>query len=161
MSIMAGDGSIAKFWEDSWCGDTSFKIQFHRLYTLSSLQSALVRYFWSSDGWTFSWRRHIRGGVEALQLENLVGLLLSVVMTSIPDKWTRDFDSSGSFSVKSTRRHIKSFRLPVGSIAKRWNKYVQIKINIFCAVFCCTRFLLGGFGEYKCGGRFFSLSYLS
>lgn len=49
-------------------------------------QGALVRDFWSSAGWTFSWRHPIRGGVKGLQFENLMDLLTPVVMTSILGK---------------------------------------------------------------------------
>lgn len=69
--------------------------------------------------------------MEALQFENLMGLLRPIVLTSIPDKWSWVFGSSGTFSVNTIRRQIDSVRLPVGNIAMRWNKYVPIKVNIF------------------------------
>lgn len=48
MSIMVGDGSIAKFWDDTWCGGVSLKIQFHKLYALSLMKGGIVCDYWSS-----------------------------------------------------------------------------------------------------------------
>nr|KAJ0189439.1 hypothetical protein LSAT_V11C800425000 [Lactuca sativa] len=46
-------------------------------------------------------RRPIRGGGESMQLENILSILSSVVLSTVPDKWSWDLDPSGCFSVKS------------------------------------------------------------
>lgn len=42
MFIVIGDGPLARFWNDAWCGEFIFKTQFPRLYALSDVQNALV-----------------------------------------------------------------------------------------------------------------------
>nr|KAJ0199062.1 hypothetical protein LSAT_V11C600306580 [Lactuca sativa] len=53
-SIVMGDGYVAWFWEDVWCGGMLFKTQFHRLFFLSLLKDGLVSDFWTSGGWSWS-----------------------------------------------------------------------------------------------------------
>lgn len=85
---------------------------------------------YSSSGWSFSWRRSIKGGVESQQLNILLALLSNIQLHSIPDKWEWDLDPSGLFSVRSTRRRIDDERLPSGLRPTRWNHFLSKKINI-------------------------------
>lgn len=63
-------------------------------------------------------------------MDNLLELLRIVSLTSLSDKWSWEFDSSGFFSLKSARRQIDFARLAVGNVPTRWNKYVLIKVKI-------------------------------
>ncbi|CAH1426155.1 unnamed protein product [Lactuca virosa] len=117
ISIVVGDGSVARFWEDVWCGGVLFKTQFPRLYSLSLMKDGLVAYFWTSSGWNFFWRRHIRGGIEAEQFQSLMQILTPIQLSSTPDRWSWSLDPSGVFSVNSMRRHIDSLSLPIFRIS--------------------------------------------
>nr|KAJ0208350.1 hypothetical protein LSAT_V11C500259680 [Lactuca sativa] len=131
MSIVITDESLAKFWEDVWCGGLIFKNQFPRLYALSNVNNALVGDLWSPNGWYLTWRHAIKGWVETLQFDNLMELISTIVLGSHPDRWYWELDSTGLFSVKSIRRYIDDVRLLVGGAITRWNKYVRIKVNVF------------------------------
>lgn len=50
-----------------------------------SNKDVMVSYLWSSSGWSFLWRLPIIGGVESGQLNNLLGLLCSVSLSSHMD----------------------------------------------------------------------------
>ena len=102
-----------------WCGGVLFKMQFHRLFSLSLLKDGLVSDFWTSGGWNFSWRRGIREGVEAEQLESLIQILTPIQLTSIPDRWSWSLDPSGVFSVSSMRRYIDSISPSVSGVGTR------------------------------------------
>ena len=50
-------------------------VSFGRLFALATNQDARVSEFWSLVGWTFHWRRGIRGGVDSTQFDDRVELL--------------------------------------------------------------------------------------
>ncbi|GKA42377.1 hypothetical protein Tco_0735037 [Tanacetum coccineum] len=69
-----------------------FKALYRRKYHIGvavKLQSPLVS----------SFRRNVRGGIEEQQLEHLVALLDSVILSNSNDRWVSDLngDESGSF----------------------------------------------------------------
>lgn len=57
--------------------------------------------------------------MEALQYDTLLELLSSVFWVHGPDKWKWDLESSGIFSVKSSRKHIDNHTLPMGMLVTR------------------------------------------
>lgn len=71
---------------DIWCGNVPFKTRLHRLYALSDNKNGMVKDFWGSQQWTFSWRCQIRGGVESSELSALIGLLEEVKILVVPNK---------------------------------------------------------------------------
>lgn len=95
-----------------------------------SSNNALGMEFWSSSGRDFSWQGPIRGGIETFQFQSFLELLSSMELGSQPDRWNWELDNSGIFSVSSIRRYIDDFRLLVGGIVTRWNKFVPIKVNV-------------------------------
>nr|KAJ0223012.1 hypothetical protein LSAT_V11C200087660 [Lactuca sativa] len=115
ISIVVGDGYVAWFWEDVWCGGVLFKTHFHRLFSLSLLKDGLVSDFWPFGGWNFSWKRGIRGGVETEQLESFMQILTPIQLTSIPNRWSWSLDPSGVFSISSMIR-LRLNRIPVQSV---------------------------------------------
>ncbi|GKB42503.1 hypothetical protein Tco_0887445 [Tanacetum coccineum] len=46
---------------------------------------------------------HIRGGIEEQQLEHLVALLYSVILSNSNDRWVSDLNGDGVFRVKDVR----------------------------------------------------------
>lgn len=53
MRSSIGNGALAKFWIDVWCGGLILKDHFHKLFALSSLKNAYVCDFSSGNGWRF------------------------------------------------------------------------------------------------------------
>ncbi|GJS93609.1 hypothetical protein Tco_0800577 [Tanacetum coccineum] len=97
-----GNGLHTRFWKDLWIGDCTLSGLFPRLFALDTekdisvagkLQSSLVS----------SFRRNVRGGIEEQQLEHLVALLDSVILSNSNDRWVSDLNGDGVFRVKDVR----------------------------------------------------------
>ncbi|GJV25232.1 RNA-directed DNA polymerase, eukaryota [Tanacetum coccineum] len=119
-----------RFWKDLWIGDCTLSGLFPRLFALDTekdisvagkLQSPLVS----------SFRRNVRGGIEEQQLEHLVALLDSVILSNSNDRWVSDLNGDGVFRVKDVRNLLDEFFLPRADIPTRWVKNIPIKVNIF------------------------------
>ncbi|XP_076891197.1 uncharacterized protein LOC143542515 [Bidens hawaiensis] len=81
-------------------------------------------------GWSWSWRRPIRGGVENEQFDLLLAKISQIEFFNHPDSWFWDFDVDNKFSVQTIRKHIDAMTLPDWGSVKRWNRLVFIKVNI-------------------------------
>ncbi|GJT70617.1 RNA-directed DNA polymerase, eukaryota [Tanacetum coccineum] len=128
--IRIGNGLHTRFWKDLWIGDCTLSGLFPRLFALDTekdisvagkLQSPLVS----------SFRRNVRGGIEEQQLEHLVALLDSVILSNSNDRWVSDLNGDGVFRVKDVRNLLDEFFLPRADIPTRWVKNIPIKVNIF------------------------------
>ncbi|GJR16412.1 RNA-directed DNA polymerase, eukaryota [Tanacetum coccineum] len=77
-----------------------------------------------------SFRRLPRGSLKEEQFSKLIEDVNSVILSISNDRWIWSLDSSGEFSIKSTRIFIDDhFLLAVGA-PTRWVSEVPIKINI-------------------------------
>ncbi|GJZ24919.1 hypothetical protein Tco_0562378, partial [Tanacetum coccineum] len=125
-----GNGLLTRFWSDIWLGDNQLRYLFPRIYALELNKdcSVAVKMLYSVD---HSLRRSVRGGAEAHQLDQLQGLIGSVVLANSSDRWYWDLNRSGSFCVKDVRILLDEFFLPTDVNATRWIKYIPIKINVF------------------------------
>ncbi|GKF30720.1 hypothetical protein Tco_0100518 [Tanacetum coccineum] len=81
-----GNGLLIRFWSDIWLGDNQLRYLFLRIYALELNKdcSVAVKMLYSVD---HSLRRSVRGGAEAHQLDQLQGLIGSVVLAISSDRW--------------------------------------------------------------------------
>ncbi|GJY69737.1 RNA-directed DNA polymerase, eukaryota [Tanacetum coccineum] len=95
--IKIGNGLCTRFWKDRWLDNTSLAESFPRLFALETdidisvaakLQSIVA-----------SFRRSVRGGVEDHQLQQLVSMLHSVILSSSNDRWICDLNGDRIFRV--------------------------------------------------------------
>nr|GEV37938.1 hypothetical protein [Tanacetum cinerariifolium] len=104
-----GNGLLTQFWYDIWLGDTQLRFLFPRIFALEMNKVCTVAEKLHSSV-DLSLRRPVRGGIEAHQLNQLLELLGSVVLSNSLDRWYWDLN---------------------GDIATRWIKQIPIKINMF------------------------------
>ncbi|GJX59450.1 RNA-directed DNA polymerase, eukaryota [Tanacetum coccineum] len=78
-----------------------------------------------------SFRRAVRGGVEAQQFAQLRDMLDTVILSNLEDRWRWDLNGSGSFRVCDVRNLLDEFFLPKDERVTRWVKCIPIKINVF------------------------------
>ncbi|GJW48716.1 RNA-directed DNA polymerase, eukaryota, reverse transcriptase zinc-binding domain protein [Tanacetum coccineum] len=86
-----------------------------------------------------SFRRSPRGGIEDDQLRLLEGTISLVLLSQSSDRWIWRLDSSGDFSVKSTRNYIDDSFLPKSEAPTRWICSIPIKVNIFAWKVCLDK----------------------
>ncbi|GKF13056.1 hypothetical protein Tco_0050982 [Tanacetum coccineum] len=110
-----GNESTTLFWKDPWFAESPLIKVFPRLFALESNKNATVAEKFHDISLLHSFRRRPRGGAEEEQYCSLVDKLNSVVLSNSTDRWVWSIDSSGEFSVKSTRALIDDLILPAAS----------------------------------------------
>ncbi|GKC07669.1 RNA-directed DNA polymerase, eukaryota, partial [Tanacetum coccineum] len=125
-----GNGMHTRFWSDVWLGDQQLRYMFPRIYALKENKECSVAVKLQGDV-EFSFRRQVRGGVEAQQLVQLQDLIGCSVLVNAEDRWFWDLNGNGVFCVKDVRKLLDESFLPKEATATRWIKFVPIKINVF------------------------------
>ncbi|GKA05954.1 hypothetical protein Tco_0685074 [Tanacetum coccineum] len=98
--IKIGNGRCTRFWTDLWIGDDCFCHKFPRLYALEVDKDCYVDIKLKVPV-ASSFRRMVRGGVEASQLAQLNDILGSVsVFNNFVDRWVWICIGVGVFHVK-------------------------------------------------------------
>ncbi|GJT17785.1 RNA-directed DNA polymerase, eukaryota, reverse transcriptase zinc-binding domain protein [Tanacetum coccineum] len=124
-----GNGLLTRLWSDSWLGDKQLRYMFPRIYALELKECIVADKM--QNFVDHSLRRTVRGGAEAHQLDQLQGLIGSMVLTNTMDRWYWDLNGNGVFCVKDVRNLLDETFLPKDVNATRWIKYIPIKINVF------------------------------
>ncbi|GJW78164.1 RNA-directed DNA polymerase, eukaryota [Tanacetum coccineum] len=128
--IRVGNGMNTSFWNDCWIGDSMLKHLFPRLFALETIKDISV-----ADKFrvpiTCSFRRPVRGGLEAQQLDHLMGLIESTLLSNSEDGWVWDLNEDGVFRVKDVRNLLDETFLPKADTPTRWIKSIPIKVNVF------------------------------
>nr|GEV22641.1 RNA-directed DNA polymerase, eukaryota [Tanacetum cinerariifolium] len=81
-----------------------------------------------------SFRRPVRGGEETQQFDELSGILASVSLSSLDDRWFWDLSGDGTFQVKGIRSLLDETFLPKTDTPTRWIKSIPIKAKIQWAI---------------------------
>ncbi|GJR25093.1 RNA-directed DNA polymerase, eukaryota [Tanacetum coccineum] len=118
------------FWNDCWIDDSIFKHLFPRLFALETIKDISVAYKFRVLI-TCSFRRPVRGGLEAQQLDHLMGLIESTLLSNSEDRWVWDLNGDGVFRVKDVRNLLDETFLPKADTPTRWIKSIPIKVNVF------------------------------
>nr|GEV26894.1 RNA-directed DNA polymerase, eukaryota [Tanacetum cinerariifolium] len=78
-----------------------------------------------------SFRRSVSDGFERQQWDDLNSVSGSLTLSASKDRWIYDLNGDGVFRVKEVRTILEDIFLPSAADAKRWVKYIPIKINVF------------------------------
>ncbi|GJX14640.1 RNA-directed DNA polymerase, eukaryota [Tanacetum coccineum] len=128
--IRVGKGTGTSFWKDLWIGDNLLKLSFPRLFALEENKDISVADKMNTSI-SSSFRRHVRGGVESQQLDQLSLLLDTVILSNMDDRWFWDLNGDGVFLVKDVRSMLDEAFLPKMEVPTRWIKSIPIKVNVF------------------------------
>ncbi|GJT45265.1 RNA-directed DNA polymerase, eukaryota [Tanacetum coccineum] len=111
-------------------GGSMLKHLFPRLFALETIKDIYVANKFRVPI-TCSFRRPVRGGLEAQQLDHLHGYywIDSVIYSGI--RWVWDLNGDGVFRVKDVRNLLDETFLPKADTPTRWIKCIPIKVNVF------------------------------
>ncbi|GKE42242.1 hypothetical protein Tco_1469526, partial [Tanacetum coccineum] len=82
-----GNGVHTYFWEDSWRGETTFKILFPRIYALEKVKDISMAEKMAHSSIYFSFRREPRSGSELSQMISLQFHLEGILLPNMTDRW--------------------------------------------------------------------------
>ncbi|GKA57439.1 RNA-directed DNA polymerase, eukaryota, partial [Tanacetum coccineum] len=128
--IRVGKGTCISFWNDLWIGDSMLKLSFLRLFALEENKVISVADKLHSSI-SSSFRRPVRGGEEAQQLDQFSVILDSVSLSNMDDRWYWDLNGDGVFLVKDVRSLLDEVFLSKMDAPTRWIKCIPIKVNVF------------------------------
>jgi hypothetical protein len=94
------DGTMVRFWEDAWMGDVPLSHQYPALYNIVQHKHVLVSTVLASAPLNITFRRGLNDN-KWLQWLHLCQRLMTINLTTEPDKFIWKLTDSGLFSVKS------------------------------------------------------------
>nr|GEZ29252.1 hypothetical protein [Tanacetum cinerariifolium] len=107
-----GDEESSLFWDDTWLGEATLKMQYPRLYTLELYKDISVVDKMRHPNLYHSFRRQPRGGAEQDQFRDLSSRITDIIIPQIKDRLVWSSDGSSEFSVKSVQNFIDDSILP-------------------------------------------------
>ncbi|GJZ44472.1 hypothetical protein Tco_0591727 [Tanacetum coccineum] len=111
LRYQVGDGSMIRFWKDTWLGDAPLCSRFNRLFRLEKNQNCLVRDRIVNGLWAWDWRRPVNGGRALADLNNLLMDIGSLNVEVDRDCVVSSLSTDGSYSVSFMCRLLLD-RLP-------------------------------------------------
>ncbi|GJT66456.1 RNA-directed DNA polymerase, eukaryota [Tanacetum coccineum] len=126
-----GDGSLIRFWIDTWTGNLPLRDRFTRLFHLENYKECLIQDRTSNGPWSWDWIRPISLGRSLSDYTCMLDVIGPVEVGEDRDSCSWSLSNDGSFTINSLRRHLDDCLLP--SLAKntRWCKIIPRKVNIF------------------------------
>ncbi|GJX30065.1 RNA-directed DNA polymerase, eukaryota, reverse transcriptase zinc-binding domain protein [Tanacetum coccineum] len=131
LRYQVGDGSMIRFWNDTWLGDAPLCSRFNRLFRLEKNQNCLVRDRIVNGLWAWDWRRPVNGGRAFADLNNLLMDIGSLNVEVDRDCVVSSLSTDGSYLVSFIRKHIDNCMIANSLPSTRWCKIIPRKVNIF------------------------------
>ncbi|XP_071685607.1 uncharacterized protein [Rutidosis leptorrhynchoides] len=126
-----GYGRNISFWLDLWCGNSTLKSRFNRLYHLDLNKLDVLADKHVEGMWQWQWVRDITSGCNAQLFDDLLVEIGNCSFNDQPDSWSCSLSAEGVFSVKDARVTIDNILLPYSNTSTLWFKFIPRKVNIF------------------------------
>jgi hypothetical protein len=128
-SFRVGSGSLVRFWEDVWLGETALAHQYPSLYNIVMHKNVSVHSVLSSRPLNIGFRRTLDGS-KWDEWMPLCNRLILVQLNDEPDRFAWKLTKSGIFTVKSMYEDLMNYHehLPTKYL---WKLKVPLKIKIF------------------------------
>ncbi|KAL4352206.1 hypothetical protein GQ457_06G015670 [Hibiscus cannabinus] len=135
---VVGDGNFVLFWEDVWCGDSSFRVKFARLYRLASNKGTLVADLAINDEFIiFNWQswftRELLKREMPLVKELHSKILNTKLIQGVQDRIIWIHEKSGLFTVKKLTNILlnSDVEWPDFNFGRLWRIKVPPKVRSF------------------------------
>nr|GEX74460.1 hypothetical protein [Tanacetum cinerariifolium] len=125
-----GNGENTLFWGEVWKSDVPFSLLYPKIFALESCKFITVANKMAHSSLASSLRRNPKGGIEQVQMADLISNLEGFTLPNMYDRWRWSLSGDGEFSVASVRNLIDDRTLAEVGAKTRWIKYVPIKVNI-------------------------------
>ncbi|KAJ0471319.1 putative RNA-directed DNA polymerase [Helianthus annuus] len=134
ISAVVGNGQNTQFWLDYWVEPGPLYLQFPDLFKEELHKDCLVADRWIVEGSgpvpNWAWTNTTLSQVAAAQLSQLLVILNSITLSTVPDGWRWKLESNGSFSVASIKRVLSSAGRIRPDHVFEWNSWVPKKAGI-------------------------------
>ncbi|GKB00904.1 putative RNA-directed DNA polymerase, eukaryota, reverse transcriptase zinc-binding domain protein [Tanacetum coccineum] len=131
ISFKVGDGSLIRFWKDTWIGDMPFCSCYSRLFRLEKDKNCLVKDRFTNGTWSWDWCRPVTRGRAFVDLNNFLTDFSTLTLSDSEDKVFSSLPTDGIYSVSEVRKHIDDHLLLNSLPCTRWFKAIPRKVNIF------------------------------
>ncbi|GKE18076.1 RNA-directed DNA polymerase, eukaryota [Tanacetum coccineum] len=131
LRYQVGNGSMIRFWKDTWLGDAPLCSRFNRLFRLEKNQNCLVRDRIVDGLWAWDWHRPVNGGRALADFNNLLMDIGSLNVEVDRDCVVSSLSTDGSYSVSFIQKHIDNYMIANSLPSTRWCKIIHQKVNIF------------------------------
>ncbi|XP_022041313.1 uncharacterized protein LOC110943890 [Helianthus annuus] len=129
-----GHGEDVAFWLDTWLLDEPLKTAFPDLISKEADKRVSVadRFIsQSSDGrYSWSWNSDLSDSILRSRLEQLIGLLDSVILATGKARWKWTSALDGSFSVKAVKKLLNGDQVQEKCFVLDWCNWIPAKVNI-------------------------------
>ena len=78
-----GDGTLIKFWQDQWCGQTSLSVCYPELFRLSCNKDASVADFMHFTNVVLHWDLHFVRAIQDWELQSLMTFMGAIYDSEI------------------------------------------------------------------------------
>ncbi|WVZ90646.1 hypothetical protein U9M48_036930, partial [Paspalum notatum var. saurae] len=127
-SFSIGDGTQVRFWEDTWCGNRTFKSLYPSLFNILRKKGATVADVMSSIPLNVSFRRGLYGN-RLHAWNELVGRVMSLELREGRDVFNWGLNKTGLFTVRSMYKHLINNGIKVSQ--EIWQTKIPLKTKIF------------------------------
>ncbi|GJR05818.1 putative RNA-directed DNA polymerase, eukaryota, reverse transcriptase zinc-binding domain protein [Tanacetum coccineum] len=107
-----GDGSLIRFWIDTWAGDSPLCDRFNRLFHLENSKECSIQDHISNGSWSWDWIRPISSGRSLTDYIRMLNVIGSIEVGQDSNSCSWSLTNDGNFTVGSLRHHIDECLLP-------------------------------------------------
>ncbi|GJV49231.1 RNA-directed DNA polymerase, eukaryota, reverse transcriptase zinc-binding domain protein [Tanacetum coccineum] len=126
-----GDGSLVRFWKDTWLGDSPLCTRYNRLFRLARNKNCLISDRIANGSWSWDWSRPMFSGRTQTDFNNLLIDISSLDINVERDSPIFTLSTDNTFSVNVARNFLDDCLLPSSLPCTRWYKVLPRKVNIF------------------------------
>ncbi|GJU20697.1 hypothetical protein Tco_1154039 [Tanacetum coccineum] len=92
-----GNGENTMFWEETWLGEAPLKFLYPRFYVLEYDKNISVAAKMAHPSFGYSFRRNPRGGVEQVQMADMLSKMEGLILPNMLDRWFWSHLGAGEF----------------------------------------------------------------